>query len=171
MKRFAGFVFLLSIVFAAASLHASSPDIYVYPDFINFGEVKVDGVSSAKDHFYVFNKGDADLIIPGLRITATSWIHFNLDVLSFSYAMECSGSLPEPAGPTPAVASALVASGAPVIIPPGGSCTVWVTFKPKAKQPGGPQFGGDKYGASLEITSSDPDESLSIHRMFGTGTP
>ncbi len=171
MKRFASLVFLLSIVFATASLQASSPDIYVYPDFLNFGDVKVDGVSNAKDHFYVFNKGDADLIIPGLRITATPWIHFNLDVLSFSYAMECGGTIPEPPGPTPAVASALVASGAPVIIPPGGSCTVWVTFKPKSKQPDGPPPGGDKYRASLEITSSDPDESLSIHRLFGTGMP
>jgi hypothetical protein len=170
MKRLAGVVFLFCILLAAGGLHASGPDIYVYPDFLNFGEVRVDGVSSARDHFYIFNKGDEDLIIPGLRITATPWIHFNLDVLSFSYAMECGGGVPDEPMPA-AAASGLVAAGAPVILPPGGSCTVWVTFKPKAKQPGGASSGGDQYRATLEITSSDPDESLSMHRMFGKGMP
>jgi hypothetical protein len=179
MKRVVASFYLLAFLMVAGLANGAAPEIYVYPDFLNLGKVcigeappsyVIPDVVTGKGtkHFYLFNNGDADLVISKLEITATPWIRYNLDSLSFTYKVSCAAIInPEP---QPMV-GAFVPDGEIITIKPGGVCTVFVTFRPKKRDADGPPPEGAWYRANIEITSNDADEPLSIHRLFGLAIP
>ena len=111
-----------------------TPQIALSPSSISFGGVLVGGVLGQK--VVVLNSGSADLVIGQITLEGSNPDQFRQPVVMDL----CSG----------------------VTVPPGGSCTVKVQFKPTVASP---------LSATLVIPSTASNEAVATVTLSGTGTP
>jgi hypothetical protein len=123
-----------SVVTLPLSGVGQTPQIAVSPLAIDFGGVVVGGVLGQK--VVVFNSGSADLDIEQITLEGSNADQFRQPVVMDL----CSG----------------------VTVPPGGSCTVKVQFKPTVAGP---------LSATLVIPSTASNDAEATVTLNGTGTP
>ena len=112
------------------------PDIDVQPNPFNYGSVLVG--DTASQVFTISNNGTADLTVSSITVGGA-------DASMFRVSVSSGGS---PCG------------ALPVILPPGGSCTVEVSLTPTRE---------GSISAQLEVVSDDPDTPTFTVNLTATG--
>ncbi len=140
------FVLVLTIPFGTSLAFTpgpipGQPDIFVWPDYLNFGTVKM-GQHSVVKYLHVFNNSPTSnfdgLVIYSMRIKGAgiSGDH-DPDIYQFFQQNNCN-----------------------FVLYAGESCNIAVLFQPTSA--------GTK-NVYLEIVSNDRDEPVSLHPLFGKG--